>query len=107
MIRRSFVAAAIALFASIIPAAAESTLKAVMNIELQVLDPQVTTATVTRTLGYLVYDTLISMDSEGGYHPQMQESWQVSPDRMTWTFTLRPGLAWHDGGGSDLRAFQD
>src|SRR6185437_11819855 len=55
------------------------------------------TATVTRTLGYLVYDTLISMDSKGGYHPQMLESWQASPDRMTWTFKLRPGLAWHDG----------
>jgi peptide/nickel transport system substrate-binding protein len=97
MIRRSFVAAAVVFLASIVPAATESTLKAVMNIELQVLDPQVTTATVTRTLGYLVYDTLISMDSKGAYHPQMLESWQVSPDRMTWTFQLRPGLTWHDG----------
>jgi peptide/nickel transport system substrate-binding protein len=79
------------------PAVAESTLRAVMNIELQVLDPQVTTATVTRTLGYLVYDTLISMDSQGRFHPQMLESWQASEDRLTWTFTLRSGLAWHDG----------
>lgn len=63
-----------------------------MNIELQV-----STATVTRTLGYLVYDTLISMDSKGGFHPQRLESWQTSADGLTWTFKLRPGLAWHDG----------
>src|SRR3954463_15507722 len=81
-----------------VPARAEeSTLRAVMNIELQVLDPQVTTATVTRAFGYMVYDTLIAMDSEGAFHPQMLESWQVSDDRLNWTLTLRPGLTWHDG----------
>ena len=80
------------------PAAAEQRpLRAVMNIELQVLDPMVTTATVTRAFGYLVYDTLVSMDSKGAFHPQMLDSWRVSDDRLTWTFTLRPGLAWHDG----------
>ena len=77
--------------------AGESTLRAVMNIELQVLDPQITTATVTRAFGYMVYDTLIAMDAQGGFHPQMLEKWAVSDDRLTWTFTLRPGLAWHDG----------
>jgi peptide/nickel transport system substrate-binding protein len=79
------------------PATAESTLRAVMNIELAILDPQVTTATVTRAMGYLVHDTLISMDSKGSYRPQMLEKWEASDDRMTWTFTLRPGLAFHDG----------
>jgi peptide/nickel transport system substrate-binding protein len=77
--------------------AEESTLRAVMNVELQVLDPQVTTATVTRSLGYMVYDTLVSMDQQGRFHPQMLEKWDVSEDRLTWTFTLRPGLAWQDG----------
>ena len=76
---------------------AESTLKAAMNIQLQVLDPEVTTATVTRALGYLAYDTLISMDSAGKFHPQMLDHWASSDDGMTWTFVLRPGLTWHDG----------
>jgi peptide/nickel transport system substrate-binding protein len=90
--------AALLLLALIAPAqAAESTLRAVMNIELQVLDPQVTTATVTRAMGYMVYDTLIAMDSQGQFHPQMLQGWQTSDDRLTWTFTLRPGLNWHDG----------
>ena len=41
-----------------------------MNIELQVLDLILTTATVTRALGYMIYDMLIAMDSKGEYRPQ-------------------------------------
>lgn len=77
--------------------AEESRFRAAMNIELQILDPHITTATVTRAFGYMVYDTLIAMDSKGVFHPQMLDGWQVSDDRMTWTLTLRPGLSWHDG----------
>src|SRR4051794_39882687 len=77
--------------------AAESRFRAAMNIELQILDPHITTATVTRAFGYMVYDTLISMDTKGVFHPQMLESWNASDDRLTWTMTLRPGLTWHDG----------
>ena len=29
--------------------------------------------------------------------PQMVDKWEVSPDKLTWTFTLRDGLEWHDG----------
>ncbi len=80
------------------PALAQpSTLRAVLNLELQVLDPIVTNSNVTRAFAYNVFDTLIAMDSAGEYRPQMLEGWQASEDRLTWTFTLRPGLLWHDG----------
>jgi peptide/nickel transport system substrate-binding protein len=59
-----------------------------------VLDPQ---ATVTRAMGYRVYDTLIAMDQQGRFHPQMLKKWDISDNRLTWIFTLQPGLAWHDG----------
>jgi hypothetical protein len=49
--------------------AEDSRFRAAMNIELQILDPYITTATVTRAFGYMVYDTLIAMDSEGVFHP--------------------------------------
>ena len=29
--------------------------------------------------------------------PQMVDKWDVSPDKLTWTFTLRDGLVWSDG----------
>ncbi|HYF09504.1 MAG TPA: ABC transporter substrate-binding protein, partial [Acetobacteraceae bacterium] len=77
--------------------AQQAPLRVVMNTELQVLDPHITNANVTRAFGYMVFDTLIAMDSRGEYRPQMLEGWEASPDRLTWTFRLREGLTWHDG----------
>ena len=68
-----------------------------MNTELQVLDPVFTPSVVTRAFGYMVWDTLVGVDSRGELRPQMLESWQNSDDRLTWTFKLRPGLEWSDG----------
>ncbi len=76
---------------------AQTTIKAVLDAELQVLDPIVTTSYATRTFAYLVFDTLIAMDSKGAYKPQMLESFDISANKMIHTFKLRPGLEWSDG----------
>jgi peptide/nickel transport system substrate-binding protein len=76
---------------------AEKPLRLVINVGLQVLDPIVGTSFVTRNFAYMVFDTLVAMDSKGDIKPQMLEGWQVSDDGLTYTFTLRPGLEWHDG----------
>lgn len=52
---------------------------------------------MTRNFAYMVFDTLIAMDSKGQFRPQMLEGWKVSDDRMVYTFTLRPGLKFSDG----------
>jgi peptide/nickel transport system substrate-binding protein len=44
----------------------------------------------------MVYDTLLATDSSFKVQPQMAE-WKVSDDKLTYTFTLRDGLKWHDG----------
>jgi peptide/nickel transport system substrate-binding protein len=77
--------------------AQESVIRLVMNNELQSLDPVQTVSVVTRTFGFFVWDTLVGEDSKGVYRPQMLDKWEASTDRLTWTFTLRPGLEWHDG----------
>ncbi len=64
---------------------------------LRVLDPVTTNAYVTRNHGYMVYDTLFSIDAQYRPQPQMVQDWTVSDDRLTYTFTLRPGLRFHDG----------
>jgi peptide/nickel transport system substrate-binding protein len=73
------------------------TLKVSLNTELQILDPIVTTINATRVFAYLVFDTLVGLDSQGNYRPQMLQGWEISPDRLTYTFTLRDGLEWSDG----------
>ncbi len=79
------------------PAAAESTLRAVMHSDLKIVDPIWTTAYISRNYGYLVYDTLFALDEKLKVQPQMVESYEISDDNLTYTFTLRDGLQWHDG----------
>jgi peptide/nickel transport system substrate-binding protein len=45
----------------------------------------------------MVYDTLFALDEKLQVKPQMVDKWSVSDDKLTWTFTLRDGLEWHDG----------
>src|ERR1700726_4949837 len=89
---------AIALSASLAmssPADAK-TITAVMHSDLRVIDPGITTAYITRDHGYMVYDTLLAEDANFKIQPQMAE-WKISDDKLTYTFTLRDGLKWHDG----------
>jgi peptide/nickel transport system substrate-binding protein len=92
----AWLAAAIGLAAPA-PAGAETTLHAVMQSDLKILDPIWTTAYIVRNYGYMVYDTLFAMDAKGDIKPQMVDTYSVSPDNLTWTFTLRDGLLFHDG----------
>lgn len=79
------------------PAAmAEDVVTAVMAAPLRALDPSISTAQIIRTHGFMVFDTLLGMDSEFRPQPQMAD-YAVSDDRMTYTLTLRDGLKWHDG----------
>jgi peptide/nickel transport system substrate-binding protein len=75
----------------------ESVLRFVPQADLQILDTVWSTAAVTRNHGLLIYDTLFGMDSKGQITPQMVETFELSADRKIWTFTLRPGLEFHDG----------
>ncbi len=77
--------------------AADQTVRASLNTELQFLDPIYSTINATRVFAYMVFDMLVSIDNDGKYHPQMLEGWKISEDRMTYTFRLRDGLMWSDG----------
>src|SRR3984893_6464166 len=72
------------------------TLTAVMHSDLRIIDPGFTGAYITRDHGYMVYDTLLATDSNFKIQPQMAD-WKVSDDKLTYIFTLRDGLKWHDG----------
>ena len=61
------------------------------------LDPHVTSAAVTLTYGYNMYDTLVSWDEEGALQPQMLEDWSVEDGGATFVFTLREGQLFHNG----------
>ncbi len=72
-------------------------LRVIPQANLTSLDPVWTTAVVTRNNAFMIYDQICAQDASGAIKPQMAEGWQVSDDRLTWTFTLREGLFFHDG----------
>jgi peptide/nickel transport system substrate-binding protein len=78
-------------------ASAQTTLRVVMNSDLKILDPIWTTAFIVRNHGYMIYDTLFALDGNLRPQPQMVEKYDVSDDKLVWTFTLRDGLAFSDG----------
>ncbi|MBP6770064.1 MAG: ABC transporter substrate-binding protein, partial [Reyranella sp.] len=74
-----------------------STLRVVAHSDLKILDPIWTTAFIVRNHGYMIYDTLFALDGDLKIKPQMVDTWKMSDDKLTWTFTLRDGLEFHDG----------
>lgn len=72
------------------------TVRMVME-DFTAFDPYFTTANVTHSHAYAIYDTLFSPDSRFALQSQMVGKWGVSDDKKTYTFELRDGLGWHDG----------
>jgi peptide/nickel transport system substrate-binding protein len=94
---RRFACALVAAAAFAAPAYAQTTLKVALHSDLKIVDPIWTTALISTHHGNMVYDTLFALDDKFEVKPQMVDKWEVSPDKLTWTFTLRDGLEWHDG----------
>src|SRR5882724_13561367 len=77
--------------------AAARTLRLVPHTDLANFDPVWATSYIVRNAGLLVWDMLYGIDVTLQPQRQMVESEEVSPDGLTWTFRLRPGLKFHDG----------
>src|SRR5882762_5707208 len=77
--------------------APQKILRFIPQADLRSIDPIWTTAYVTRNFAYLVFDTLFSLDKDFKPQPQMVDRWTASDDKLTYKFTLRDGLKWHDG----------
>src|ERR1700748_2415811 len=97
MRRRDFLKAAPALMARALAQAQARPLRYIPNAGLSTIDPIWTTALVAGIHGYMVFDTLYGPDARGQWRRQMCGGHDVSADGLTWTFTLRDDLTFHDG----------
>jgi peptide/nickel transport system substrate-binding protein len=73
------------------------TLVAALGGDPDQLDPHITTSSFAFTVLENVYDTLVQPGDDLAMEPALAESWDVSDDLLTWTFTLRDGVVFHDG----------
>src|SRR5215831_19017564 len=98
MRRRDFLKTIPLLMAPALARADAQPLRFIPNANLSSIDPIWTTALVAQEHGYLVFDTLYGIDDAGKLRPQMCAGHELSDDKLTWTFVLRDGLMFHDGG---------
>lgn len=61
-------------------------------------DPSASTSQeIPRVVYHNVYEGLVRFDRTGAIVPALASSWRTSEDGLTWIFTLRPGVLFHDG----------
>jgi len=61
------------------------------------LDLRVGSGYAAATVKQQVYNSLIRINENFEFLPELALSWETSEDRLTVTFTLRPDVLWHDG----------
>lgn len=61
------------------------------------VNPILATSDVDRDLVSLIYSGLVRPDKNGNYIPDLAEKYEISEDGLTYTFTLKEDLTWHDG----------
>lgn len=80
----------------------DNTLSLQVASEPNKLDPALNSTVDGACLAILAFSGLVTYDAEGQLVPELAESYEMSEDGMTYTFTLRDGLKWSDG--EDLNA---
>jgi len=83
----------------------QSTFAFAMGADATGLDPALATDSHSFLITNQIYETLINVEPGGTRPvPGLAESWMASPDGLTWTLTLRPGVKFHDGTNLDAAA---
>uniref|UniRef100_UPI002354BC04 ABC transporter substrate-binding protein n=1 Tax=Rhodosalinus sediminis TaxID=1940533 RepID=UPI002354BC04 len=96
---RMIAASALALAAGLAPAWAQrSDVTVAMQLEPPHLDPTGGAAGAIDSVLYAnVFEGLTRFTESGEVVPALAESWEISDDGLTYTFTLREGVTFHDG----------
>ncbi|WP_037910967.1 ABC transporter substrate-binding protein [Actinacidiphila yeochonensis] len=78
--------------------ASGSTLRVAMNPSgVDTLNPFTSYFNGSLDIFGAIYPSLTEIDENGVAKPYLASSWKLSPDHLTWTFTIRSGLKWSDG----------
>ncbi len=64
--------------------------------ELRSLDPVGVNDATSHHIADQIYETLLTYDGDLRLQPELAESWEVSPDGMSYTYHLRKGVKFHD-----------
>jgi peptide/nickel transport system substrate-binding protein len=65
--------------------------------EGQGFDPAILTYSTGFVIAQQMFDSLAEVQPDGEITPSLAEGWDISDDEMTYVFTLREGVMFHDG----------
>ena len=65
------------------------------------VDPATFLQNFTQFLGFGLRNNLTEVSNTGELIPELAESWEATPDAVTWTFKLRSGVEFHNGKTMD------
>jgi oligopeptide transport system substrate-binding protein len=65
--------------------------------DLKTMDPALSTDAASIAGIDLIFTGLVQFNDKLEVQPQLASSYQLAPDGLTWTFTLRPNLKFSDG----------
>jgi len=66
--------------------------------DVRTFNPVLIGDTTSGLVDGLMYDNLVDVDPDTLQPvPNLATKWDISPDGKTYTFTLKPGVKWHDG----------
>ena len=68
------------------------------------MDPRVSIQLDERQILFLLYDTLVSVDSSFSLQPDLAKSWKIENDGKRYIFTLEEGVKFQDGTPFDSAA---
>lgn len=68
-----------------------------VGVDALTLDPHFTDNVPTANAVMHIHETLVTWDENMNIVGRLAESWETSPDGLTWTFKLRKGIKFHDG----------
>lgn len=69
----------------------------VLGADPEHLNPAISTGYPVGAVGATIFSALVWLDAERRPQPDLAESWEISPDGLTFTFHLRRDARWHDG----------
>lgn len=72
-----------------------------MAVTLPTVDPHASTGVATRYIAAHLFESVVTRGENGDIIPQLAESYEISEDTTTYTFTLREGVNFHDGSTLD------
>jgi peptide/nickel transport system substrate-binding protein len=83
--------------ASTPPASRAGEFRVLVPARPSTLNPDLYLDEIAFVIGRSLFNQLLALNESGRLLPELANAWTVSADGLTYTFTLREGVRWHDG----------